>query len=253
MLLFYVSKFLPFFILPFGLSLVLILSQFFVSFDLPLIFACLILLFFSNYFIAQKLSKYIEKPFEKVETFTVKNADAIVVLSGGIYIAPGKSKTIEFTQPNRFLAGIELFLEKKSCNLIFTGGFNPFTPDVPLEGDIYTKRAIALGIPSKAIATTSPVSNTADESLAIKNLLVAKKKIKVPEIILVTSAYHMKRAMYLFQKQGIKVIPFPVDFKSKVKSNDSRNSFIWLPSLDNLTLSSNVIHEIIGRIIYRIN
>jgi uncharacterized SAM-binding protein YcdF (DUF218 family) len=37
-------------------------------------------------------------------------------------------------------------------------------------------------------------------------------------IILVTSAYHMQRSKYLFEKQGFDVMPYPVDFKSSIQN-----------------------------------
>ena len=38
-----------------------------------------------------------------------------------------------------------------------------------------------------------------------------------PEIILITSAYHMPRAQKVFKAAAIKVIPFPVDFRHEIK------------------------------------
>ena len=34
-------------------------------------------------------------------------------------------------------------------------------------------------------------------------------------ILLVTSAFHMRRAQRLFERQGPKVLPFPVDFQAR--------------------------------------
>ena len=43
---------------------------------------------------------------------------------------------------------------------------------------------------------------------------------KNSEIILVTSAFHMPRAEKVFQNQNLKVIPYPVDFRSSEKIVD---------------------------------
>ena len=42
-----------------------------------------------------------------------------------------------------------------------------------------------------------------------------------PHIILITSAYHMKRAKTIFQRRGFIVTPYPVDFQSKQIINKS--------------------------------
>ena len=52
------------------------------------------------------------------------------------------------------------------------------------------------------------MENTADEAVTVKALISQSKRI-----ILVTSAFHMYRAQMLFEKQGIKMIPYKKDFK----------------------------------------
>tara|TARA_Y200000002_G_scaffold358038_1_gene341057 strand:- start:454 stop:1026 length:573 start_codon:yes stop_codon:yes gene_type:complete len=182
----------------------------------------------------------------------LNTADGIVVLSGGIDLAPGKSKIIEWGDPDRFHAGIELYRAKKSNKLIFTGGVNLFTSNLPPEGQIYIKEAISMGIPSEDLFTTYPVSNTFEEAKAIKRLLFKEIKSSQKKIILVTSAFHMKRAKKVFEREGMNVSPYPVDFKSNGNFNSSLlNPLKWIPSSSSLDSSSLAIREIIGRIIYQ--
>ena len=88
---------------------------------------------------------------------------------------------------------------------------------MPPKGNIYIEKAIKLGIPKNAISNTRKVFNTADESSAIKEIL--NQKIPQPKILLVTSAFHMKRAKREFERNGFIVGPFPADFKAKSYSN----------------------------------
>ena len=181
----------------------------------------------------------------------VNSADGIVVLSGGRHLPPGSTKIIEWIDPDRFLAGIDLYRAKKSNKLIFTGGVNPLNSSLPPEGNIYIEEAISMGIPRKDLLTTYPVYNTIEEAQAIKKLLSKEITSGQKKIILVTSAFHMKRAKKVFEKEGIKVLPYPVDFKSNRNLISSlRNPLKWLPSATNLFQSSVAIREIIGRIIY---
>ena len=72
------------------------------------------------------------------------------------------------------------------------------------------------------------------------------------EVILVTSAFHMKRAKKVFEREGIVVIPYPVDFVSRKSLFSSlRNPLKWMPSSSSLSRNSSAIREIIGRTIYR--
>ena len=90
------------------------------------------------------------------------------------------------------------------------------------------------------------MENTADEAVAVKELISPSKRI-----ILVTSAYHMCRAKRLFEKQGFEVIPYKVDFKAI--GNNEVTFMDFLPSAVNLELTETGIREIIGRIFYLIS
>ena len=108
-----------------------------------------------------------------------------------------------------------------------------------------------MGIPKKDLLTTYPVFNTLGEAKAIKNLLGRKTSNK-QKIILVTSAFHMKRAMKVFEREGINVLPYPVDFRtSKNLISKLRNPLVWIPSSYYFNRSSEAIRELIGRIVYR--
>ncbi len=197
--------------------------------------------------------RLLEYPWERLEYSQINSADGIVVLSGGKYLSSGNRKIIEWYYPDRFLAGIYLYKSKKANRLIFTRGINPYSSNLPSEGDIYIREAITNGIPKKDLFTTYPVINTFQEAKAIKKLLKEEIPSNQKRIILVTSAFHMNRAKKVFEREGINVIPFPVDFKSSKSFISSvRNPLLWMPSAVYLNKSTMAIREIIGRIIYRV-
>ena len=109
-----------------------------------------------------------------------------------------------------------------------------------------------MGLPKEDLFTTYPVNNTLQEAKAIKKLLNDELPLIQNKIILVTSAFHMKRAKKVFESEGISVQPYPVDFKSKRSFFSSlRNPLKWIPTASHLNSSSIAIREIFGRIIYR--
>ena len=196
--------------------------------------------------------KLLEYPLERLDYSLIAPSDGIVVLSSTRHLPPGNTKIIEWYDPDRFLAGIDLYKANKSNRLIFTGGINPLIADLPPEGDIYIKEAISMGLPKEDLFTTYPVNNTVQEAKAIKKLLNNEIPLIQKNIILVTSAYHMKRAKKVFESEGISVQPYPVDFKSSKSFIDIvRNPLKWVPSASDLNKSSSAIREIIGRIIYK--
>tara|TARA_B100000212_G_scaffold341629_1_gene325361 strand:+ start:688 stop:1386 length:699 start_codon:yes stop_codon:yes gene_type:complete len=210
-----------------------------------------LLIIFSNGLFADILWRLLEYPWQRLDYSLVAPSDGIVVLSGGRHLPLGNTEIIEWHDPDRFFAGINLYKANKSNRLIFTGGINPLTSDLPPEGDIYIKEAVSMGVPKEDLFTTNPVNNTFQEAKAIKQLLNDEIPLIRKRIILVTSAFHMKRAKKVFESEGISIQPFPVDFRSQKNFLSSlRNPLKWMPSSSHLNKSSSAIREIIGRIIY---
>ena len=136
-----------------------------------------------------------------------------------------------------------MFKEGKAQKLVFTGGKMPWDKAKKTEGEVLKEYAISNGIPAEKILVTKDVENTADEAVAVKELISPSKRI-----ILVTSAYHMYRAKNLFEKQGLIIIPYNVDYKSK--RNKEITIIDFLPSAANLESTETGIREIIGRLFY---
>ena len=211
------------------------------------------LIVFSNGVVSNILWRLLEYPWKRLDYSLVDHSDGIVVLSGGgIKLPPKNKKIIEWNDPDRFFAGIDLYKANKSNRLIFTGGINPLISGITPEGDIYIKEALSMGIPKKDLFTTYPVSNTLQEAKAIKKLLNDEIPASQKKVILVTSAFHMNRAKRVFEREGISVLPYPVDFRSKkIFSPSLRNPLMWIPNSSSLDKSTIAIRELIGRIIYR--
>ena len=114
------------------------------------------------------------------------------------------------------------------------------------EGEVLKEYAISNGVPSEKIFVSKDVENTADEAVAVKEQINPSRRI-----ILVTSAYHMHRAKRLFEKQGLIVIPYKVDYKSE--RNKEITLLDFFPSADNLKTTETAVREIIGRLFYLVN
>lgn len=176
------------------------------------------------------------------------------MLSGGRHPAPGAAKVSEWHDPDRFLAGLDLYRQGKAPRLLFTSGASPFSPGQPPEGQRYLEEAEQLGIPAAAMQSTNPVVNTAQEAIAIHQLLQGSdRSTTTPRTLLVTSAFHMRRAQRLFERQGLTVIPFPVDFQARGQWAGPiwRDPTQWLPTAAALDGSSRALRELLGRLVYR--
>ena len=248
------SKLLPLALLPLGLCLILLLVGLFARWRWPIYVAMLSLWAFSLGLVSQGLWRWLEAPWQRRPATAAPRADAIVVLSGGRHPAPGAARVSEWHDPDRFLAGLDLYRAGKAPRLLFTGGASPFRSGQLPEGQHYLQEARQLGIPANAMASTSPVVNTAQEAIAIRQLLQrSHSSATTTRILLVTSAFHMRRAQRLFERQGLLVLPFPVDFQARGRWAGSlwRDPTQWLPSARALDSSSRALRELIGRFVYR--
>lgn len=245
---FFLSKLLPAFVLPLGVTLVAVLLGLWLR-RRWLIGAGLVILWLSSLpFVGEFLGRAVEGGAERLPASAAPNADAIVVLSAGRRTAPGAAAISEWGDPNRFFAGVELFKAGKAPILVFTGAGTPGDPDTTLEGDILAQYATDLGIPPDHIVTTGLVLNTADEADAVTTALRQRPPPRAAEILLVTSAFHMPRASLLFERTGVRVTPFPVDF---VPVRIGIGLLDFVPSPAALWQSQRAIRELYGRLFYR--
>jgi uncharacterized SAM-binding protein YcdF (DUF218 family) len=145
---------------------------------------------------------------------------------------------------DRILAGIKLIKENKAPYLILTRGKVPWSKGKP-EGEILLDFVLNYGIEKQKIILTDNVQNTDQEAKAVKKLFPNKDQ----KIILVTSAFHMPRAIKVFQAAGVDVVPFPVDFQASYQKFTLMN---LIPSASAFNNTSHFVREIQGRIYYQL-
>lgn len=244
----YLSKILPLFVLPIGITLLLIGAGIARRRRWPLVAALAVLWISSMPLVAGRLARAVEEGAIRVPVRRVPSADAIVVLSTGRVTAPGPEAVSEWTDADRFFGGVQLFRAGKAPLLVFTGGWSPWEPEAPLEGDVLAEYATNMGIPRDQVLTTGRVFNTAEEAVAVSALLKARQAGS-PHIILVTSAFHLPRARLLFERAGLAVSVFPVDFAGT--GGGAVGVMDVVPTAGALAQTQMAVRELYGRLYYR--
>ena len=107
------------------------------------------------------------------------------------------------------------------------------------------RRAVSRGVPESQIMLTGEVANTEDEALAVRDLMGLAN---ISDLTLVTSSFHMPRAVMIFERAGLSVVPYPTDFRS---SGGHADWVSLLPSATGLHKTSEAVREFIGRLYYR--
>jgi len=241
----YLNKLLPYLLYPITIIIFLLIWAAITRKRLPVILALVILIITSSPILSHQIAAYLDGPEQKKSVEDMDVADSIVVLSG--MIVPIKTKqgiTYEWADPDRFFGGIELIKAGKAKNIIFTGGIMPWQKNTKPEGYILAKFAEEFGIPRAQIIVTGDVENTSDEAKVVMEIL---KKNNTNKIILVTSAFHMPRAVNLFRKENIEVQVFPVDYKAGISDTTLMD---FLPSAYAFYMFQFSLRELIGRSYY---
>jgi len=242
----YLHKILPFALSPLVIAMVLIMYGLVKkkgSYGLVGIF---VLYVASTSVVADFLFEMLEGGALKTQAQAAGKADGIVVLSGmmtGVKSLQGPIQ--EWSDADRFFAGVDLYQAQKSMRLIFTDGRLPWDKAALSEGEVLKQYAERMGVPSSAISVSAEAYNTEQEALAVKQLF----KQTEPRILLVTSAFHMSRAELLFARQGFRVEAFPVDFKVR---NKTLTLMDFLPSPQALQMTDVVVRESLGRLYYKL-
>lgn len=85
---------------------------------------------------------------------------------------------------------------KKYPKKIYISGGSPLQ-NQESESSVYARELISLGVNSEDIIVEENSKNTNENALFIKQEL---EKNGIKNIILITSAFHMKRSMFIFEK-----------------------------------------------------
>ena len=242
----YFHKILPLIVSPLFIILGLIILGLIIGSKKTSFMGLIVLVICSLPIFSNRLIAYLEHNYQLKNISEVEKADAIVVLSGMVRtIQTNDSLSYEFSESvDRIFAGIDLFKENKAPSLILTGGKMPWSIGKP-EGEYLRDVAIKYGVPRKNILLTENVQNTDQEAKSVKKILT----IDAPKVILVTSAFHMPRAQKVFEEVGIRIVPFPVDFRNA----SSKLTFMhFMPSARSIWETSFFVKEMIGRTYYNL-
>lgn len=255
-MLLFLSKFLPIFIYPLGLVWLTILGL--LSFSKlkrgpKIVLWILLALIFltSNRWTASSLTYSLERQY--VPEGELPKADAIVLLGGGTEPQSSPRRIVELNSAgDRVYYAATLYHEGKAPYILASGGRLPWeaNPDSPpaVEMSVILQ---ALGVPTEAIWLEPGSRNTEDNAAFSTPIL---QEHNVHSILLVTSAMHMPRAVYLFEQQGFDVVPAPTDFN--VTNADWE--MLWHPDIENFLLNffpqasylgttTSALKEFIGR------
>ncbi len=189
-------------------------------------------LFFSVTPSADLLIRPLENRYEEQDA---QEAEYIVLLTGGMEnskTALGESTIF------RVVKAFQLYSNFSDKPYIIVSGDDPtlsFSSASEIAGFLGS-----LGVEEERIIVESESKTTFQSAKEVKDIVREKK------FALVTSAYHMPRAVYSFEKYGLQPFPVPSDFKAE----KDYSIFDFFPQADNLRKCNLAFHEYLGLIYY---
>lgn len=195
------------------------------------------------------LLRGMEKPWAGVKTESLPECDAVVVLGGGTEPSRYEMSGVHFTKAgDRILMGLELMRLGKAPVLCIGGGGMSIDGAVKSEADSVKAWLESWKLPADAELISFGVNrNTRDEAEKTAKL-VRERGWK--RVLLVTSAFHMKRAAATFRTAGVDVVAVPCNFLTTVSTSDGPMEF-RVPSWSGCEKISIWMHEIVGWQVYR--
>ena len=170
----------------------------------------------------------------EVEKFP--EADAIVLLGGGMGVDTNLSCYAEmWTSADRVWQAARLYKAGKASEIIATGDYAKDTT-LPLLKEF--------GVGEETVSFLD-ARTTEEEAKGLE-------KLGYKKILLVTSAWHMKRARLMFKKYapGIEVVCAPADFENTFTVEKTPLFKVLLPDPNVFMLNSVAFHEWVGIVGY---
>jgi uncharacterized SAM-binding protein YcdF (DUF218 family) len=255
----FLSKFLPLFVYPLGLTIVLIGAAMLLRnrarWQMGMLIAAAALLWLSSVRpVALLLAQSLERQHPPLARGVT--APAIVVLGGGAERLSAPRPLAEMNESgDRMLYAAWLYQQGVAPRLVLTGGSFPDNIP-PSEAASMAQIMEVMGVPRDALLLEEASRNTYENALLVHQML---KDRGIEDIILVTSASHMPRSVQLFENVGFNVTPAPTDYMATDASWEDLRRTSWphrlvyfLPSAGSLEMSTRVLKEYIGLLVYRL-
>jgi uncharacterized SAM-binding protein YcdF (DUF218 family) len=254
----YLSKLLPLFFYPLGLASVSLIVALVTLRKRPRIatiaisLSLAILLLCGNAWVAKYMVRSLE--WQNIPSSQIPKAEAIVVLGGGTKSATWPRPTVDLGEAgDRIIYAAQLYFQKKAPIIILSAGRIDWPGSGSPESADMATILTSIGVPSEVIIQEPDSLNTYQNAVNVRKIL-AERQIK--KVLLITSAMHSPRALKIFQRQGIDVIPTPTDFlvsqdDLQELTNTPKSAILnLLPDTDNLHQFTVALKEYLGIFIY---
>ena len=174
----------------------------------------------------------------------------VAVILGGYSSYNQELNQVEFSgSADRILVPFQLYQKGSLDQLILSGGSGELLEQTYSQQEKVAAFLYESGVPYGDILI-EPKSRNTKENAEFTAHLIDSLKLKQDELILVTSAIHMRRSVKCFEKVGIQIYPYPVDFNSESMREKATFRYIFIPDMAALEGWNHLLHEWVGCVTY---
>lgn len=194
-------------------------------------------------------------PKANLTQMSEKDFGGIIILGGAIEggeIAVDRGEISIYSSAERITKAFELIRQYPQLPFIFSGFSGRLSPKGMSEADAFKQLIAEQGLPDTNAHYENQSRNTYENVAFMKPMLLGLSVRALNDAddapkpwLLITSASHMYRSLKIFQKQGIDVIPVPVDYQTSRHLRWGRFDLE-----DGMQNWNRLMHETVGLLAY---
>lgn len=191
----------------------------------------------------------LETRFSRVPEPKPEDGITAIILLGGFedgWVSSGRGGLAVNEAAERITEGVRLAKRLPDARVVFTGGSGWLLHKDPDATGPVGRFLEDMGIAPGRIVLEGRSRNTHENAVFTRDLLRLGKGERVA---VVTSAYHMPRAMGVFRQAGYDAVAYPVDYRTRGPEDLTRTFERFPAGLERLDLAAK---EWIGLVAYRL-
>jgi len=209
---------------------------------LSLICGCVLFLIFSNPLLLNCFARVWD-----INTKTENKHYSAAIVLGGFSSEDENGNGFFNNAADRFIQAALLKSTGKVDYILLTGGNSEIIPGKFRESAWAANQLKSLNVDAGHILIENNARNTYENARLSKDLLASKQL--QPPYLLVTSAFHMRRSLYTFEKAGISVLPYSCNY---IAGHATFSSDSLIPDAGTLATWNVYIKELIGLLVYKL-
>ena len=164
-----------------------------------------------------------------------------VIVLGGFSGEDSEGHGFFNASSDRFIQALKLFSTGKASHILVSSGNGNLLHDKFAEADWVKTQLQQFKVPDSCILIEDRSRNTI-ENAAFSKVMLSNKHLQ-PPYLLVTSAFHMRRSLGIFNKAKLAVVPYPCNYLAG-RGKTSPASFI--PDAETFFRWTIYIKEVVG-------